>query len=151
MLDIVLVQPEIPQNTGNIGRTCIVTGSRLHLVGPLGFSVTDTAVKRAGLDYWPNLDVTIYKDWDEFWSKHSHRQVWCMTTKGNKRHVDVEWPRESMMLFGRETAGLSPEILALGENVRLPMDPRYRSFNLSNAVAVSIFEYLRQWDFPGLV
>lgn len=151
MLDIVLVRPEIPQNTGNIGRTCVATGSRLHLVGPLGFSVTDTAVKRAGLDYWPNLDVTIYKDWEEFWKMHNHRQIWCFTTKGQRRHVDVAWPREAMMLFGRETAGLPPEILALGENVRLPMRPQYRSFNLGNAVAVAVFEYLRQWDFPELV
>ncbi|MDD3074051.1 MAG: tRNA (cytidine(34)-2'-O)-methyltransferase [Eubacteriales bacterium] len=151
MLDIVLVQPEIPQNTGNIGRTCVITGCRLHLVGPLGFSVSDTALKRAGLDYWPDLDVSIYTGWDEFWSQHQHRQIWCMTTKGTRRHVDVAWPRETMMLFGRETAGLPPEIRALGENIRLPMGPKYRSYNLSNSVAVAIFEYLRQWDFPGLV
>mgnify|MGYP000862271648 FL=1 len=151
MLDIVLVQPDIPQNTGNIGRTCIITRSRLHLVGPLGFSVTDAAVKRAGLDYWPKLDVTIYKDWAEFWSRHHHRRVWCLTTKGNKRHVDVQWPRETMLLFSRETAGLPPEIMAMGENVRLPMGKGYRSYNLANSVAISIFEYLRQWDFPGLV
>ena len=151
MLDIVLVQPEIPQNTGNIGRTCIITGSRLHLGGPLGFSVTSTALKRAGLDYWPHLDVAIYTNWEEFWSKHRDRTVWCMTTKGTRRHTEVPWPRETMMLFGRETAGLPPEVLALGENVRLPMRPGFRSFNLSNAVAVAIFEYLRQWDFPGLV
>lgn len=151
MLDIVLVQPEIPQNTGNIGRTCLVTKSRLHLVGPLGFSVSDSAVKRAGLDYWPKLKVSIYKDWDEFWNLHRQRKLWCMTTKGQHRHVDVAWPREAMMVFGRETAGLPQEIMALGENVRLPMDPQYRSLNLGNAVAVSIYEYLRQWDFPGLV
>jgi len=151
LLDVVLVQPEIPQNTGNIGRTCVVTNTRLHLVGPLGFSVSDAAVKRAGLDYWPKLDVSIYKNWEEFWMQHRHRKIWCLTTKGSKRHVDVRWPRDAMMLFGRETAGLPPEILALGENIRLPMAPDYRSFNLSNTVAVSIFEYLRQWDFPGLV
>mgnify|MGYP002085140420 FL=1 len=151
MLDIVLVQPEIPQNTGNIGRTCVITGCRLHLVGPLGFLVTDTALKRAGLDYWPNLDVSIYQGWEEFWKQHGHRQMWCMTTKGKKRHVDVAWPRESMLLFGRETAGLDPEIMALGENIRLPMGKGYRSYNLANSVAISIFEYLRQWDFPGLV
>ena len=151
MLDIVLVEPEIPQNTGNIGRTCVATGSRLHLVGPLGFSVTDTAVKRAGLDYWPKLDVTIYGDWTEFWAKHEHRTIWCFSTKGTKRHVDVQWPRDSMMLFGRETAGLPQEVLALGETVRLPMRKEYRSFNLSNSVAVAMFEYLRQWDFPGLI
>ncbi|MGI6365101.1 MAG: tRNA (cytidine(34)-2'-O)-methyltransferase [Bacillota bacterium] len=151
MLDIVLVRPEIPHNTGNIGRTCVVTRSRLHLVGPLGFSVSDAAVKRAGLDYWPKLDVAVYRDWDEFWSRHHHRQIWCMTTKGKVRHVDVQWPRETMMVFGRETGGLPPEIMALGENVRLPMDPDFRSLNLSNAVAVAVYEYLRQWDFPGLV
>lgn len=151
MLDIVLVQPEIPQNTGNIGRTCVITGCRLHLVGPLGFSVSDSALKRAGLDYWPHLDVSIYEDWNEFWTQHGHRQIWCMTTKGNKRHVDVAWPREAMLLFGRETKGLDPEILALGENIRLPMGKDYRSYNLANAVAIAIFEYLRQWDFPGMV
>jgi len=117
----------------------------------LGFSVSDTAVKRAGLDYWPNLDVTIYTDWDEFWLKGKHREIWCMTTKGTRRHVDIQWPQDAMILFGRETAGLPPEILALGENVRLPMRQGYRSFNLSNSVAVTIFEYLRQWNFPGLV
>lgn len=151
MLDIVLVQPEIPQNTGNIGRTCLVTKSKLHLVGPLGFSVTDSAVKRAGLDYWAKLDVCIYKDWDEFWRQHRQRKLWCMTTKGGLRHVDVAWPREAMMVFGRETAGLPRDIMALGPHVRLPMDPQHRSLNLSNAVAVSIYEYLRQWEFPGLV
>lgn len=151
MLDIVLVQPEIPQNTGNIGRTCLLTKSRLHLVGPLGFSVTDSAVKRAGLDYWPKLNVSIYNDWEEFWSLYRQRKLWCMTTKGQRRHVDVPWPREAMMVFGRETAGLPQEILTVGEQVRLPMDPQHRSLNLSNAVAVSIYEYLRQWDFPGLV
>lgn len=151
MLDVVLVQPEIPQNTGNIGRTCVTTGSRLHLVGPLGFSVSDTAVKRAGLDYWPHLDVTIYKNWAEFWARHSGRQIWCMTTKGSKKHTEVVWPKDAMMLFGRETAGLPPEILALGENVRLPMRPEYRSLNLSNAVAVAVYEYYRQREFPDLV
>ncbi len=117
----------------------------------MGFSVSDTALKRAGLDYWPDLDVSIYTGWDEFWSQHQHRQIWCMTTKGTRRHVDVAWPRDTMMLFGRETAGLPSEIRALGENIRLPMGPKYRSYNLSNSVAVAIFEYLRQWDFPGLV
>jgi len=151
LLDIVLVQPEIPHNTGNIGRTCVVTRSRLHLVGPLGFSVTDAAVKRAGLDYWPLLDVTVYKDWDEFWSRHCRRRIWCFSTRGKVRHVDVRWPRDAMMVFGRETAGLPPEIMALGQSVRLPMAPGFRSLNLSNAVAVAVYEYLRQWDFPGLV
>lgn len=150
MLDIVLVQPEIPQNTGSIGRTCVVTGTRLHLVGPLGFSVSDSALKRAGLDYWPNLDVTIYANWEEFWAKHSHREIWCMTTKAGKTLAEVRWPRDTMLLFGRETAGLPTDILALGENVRLPMRPGYRSLNLSNSVAVSIYEYLRQWDYSGL-
>lgn len=150
MLDIVLVQPEIPQNTGNIGRTCVATGARLHLVGPLGFSISDAALKRAGLDYWPDLDVTVYTDWADFWSIHGHREVWCMTTKGRKTIAEIKWPRDAMLLFGRETAGLPPEILALGENVRLPMRPEYRSLNLSNTVAISIYEYMRQWDYPGM-
>jgi len=150
MLEVVLVQPEIPQNTGNIGRTCVATGTRLHLVGPLGFSVTDTALKRAGLDYWRDLDVTIYPDWAEFWAQHGPREIWCLTTKGRTSLHQVRWPKDTMVLFGRETAGLPPGILALGENVRLPMHPKYRSLNLSNAVAVTIYDYLRQWDYPGL-
>ncbi len=151
MLDIVLVQPEIPQNTGNIGRTCLLTGSRLHLVGPLGFSLADKELKRAGLDYWPQLDVAVYGDWPEFWARHCGRQIYCLTTKGSRRHTQVSWPRQSMLVFGRETGGLSPEIMALGEKVRLPMAPGCRSLNLSNAVAICVYEYLRQWDFPGLV
>lgn len=150
-MEIVLVRPEIPQNTGNIGRTCLVTGSRLHLVGPLGFSVADKELKRAGLDYWAELEVSIYKDWQEFWQQRGPRQIWCLTTKGHKCYADIPWPRDSMFVFGRETGGLSPEIMALGENVRLPMAPGYRSLNLSNAVAICVYEYLRQWDFPGLV
>lgn len=151
MLDIVLVQPEIPQNTGNIGRTCLVTQSRLHLVGPLGFSLSNAALRRAGLDYWTKLDVKTYRDWHEFWLQQRRPKVWCITTKGLQIHVDVRWPRETMMIFGRETGGLSQEIMALGENVRLPMAPGYRSLNLSNAVAICVYEYLRQWGFPDLV
>lgn len=151
MLDVVLVQPEIPQNTGNIGRTCLVTGARLHLVGPLGFSLTAAALKRAGLDYWPKLDVRVYTDWAQFWAENSKTALWCLTTKGRKRYTDVLWPRETMLVFGRETGGLPAEIMALGENVRLPMAPGYRSLNLSNAVAICVYEYLRQWAFPGLV
>lgn len=151
MLDIVLVQPEIPQNTGNIGRTCLLTKANLHLVGPLGFSINDRTLKRAGLDYWRQLEVNVYEDWQEFWQCHRRRRIWCITTKGRLRHVDVRWPQEAMMVFGRETGGLAGEVMALGEQVRLPMAPGLRSLNLSNAVAICVYEYLRQWDFPNMV
>lgn len=128
----------------------MLTNTKLHLVGPLGFSVAAKDLRRAGLDYWAQLEVAIYKDWQEFWGGHCHRSVWCITTKGKTRHSEVSWPREAMMIFGRETGGLPAAVMALGEQVRLPMAPQQRSLNLSNAVAVCVYEYLRQWDYPGL-
>ena len=155
MLNLVLVEPEIPQNCGNIARTCVLTGSRLHLVGPLGFDVSDSAVaknmKRCGLDYWPRLDVVIYENLEEFFKKNQPTEIWLATTKAPHRYDRVSYADGCFILFGKESAGLP---LALREQyrdrcVRIPMLPDERSLNLSNSVAVMAYEALRQLDFPG--
>lgn len=150
-LNIVLVEPQIPQNTGNISRTCAVTGARLHLVRPLGFEVTDKNLKRAGLDYWDKLDITYYDSLDDFYSKN-HGEYFYFTTKGKKVHSNVKYPDNCYIFFGREDKGL-PEKL-LHENmercVRVPMRNDLRSLNLSNTVAIATYEILRQWDYPDL-
>ncbi len=155
MLNVVLVEPEIPQNCGNIARTCVLTGSRLHLVGPLGFDVSDSAVaknmKRCGLDYWPRLDVTLYDNLEDFFSKNRRSDIWLATTKAPRRYDKVSYADGCYILFGKESAGLP---LALRQErrercVRIPMRPGERSLNLSNSVAVMVYEALRQLDFPG--
>lgn len=152
-LNIVLVEPEIPPNTGNVARLCSVTGCSLHLVKPLGFSIDDKQLKRAGLDYWHLLDVHFYEDWAEFWARHSGAEFYLATTKGGQHYHQVCYSPGSFLVFGRETKGLSPEILqAFPERcIRLPMLKETRSLNLSNAVAVVVYEALRQQGFPGLV
>lgn len=151
VLNIVLVEPQIPENTGNIARTCAVTGARLHLVRPLGFEVTDKHLKRAGLDYWNLLDITYYDNLEDFFSKNEG-PFFYFTSKGQHRHTDVSYPDGSYLVFGREDAGL-PESL-LFENpeqcVRMPMRKGVRCLNLSNSVAVGVYEALRQWNFEGL-
>lgn len=151
VLNIVLVEPQIPENTGNIARTCAVTGARLHLVRPLGFEVTDKHLKRAGLDYWNLLDITYYDDLDDFFAKNEG-PFFYFTSKGQHRHTDVSYPSGSYLVFGREDAGL-PESL-LFENpeqcVRMPMRKGVRCLNLSNSVAVGVYEALRQWNFEDL-
>jgi len=151
-LNIVLIEPRIPQNTGNVARTCAVTGARLHLVGPMGFEITDAKLKRAGLDYWHMLDITYYSDIDNFLSLNKVL-CYCFETTGSKPYADIEYPNGAFLLFGREDGHL-PERL-LGENqsrcLRLPMLEGARSLNLSNAVAVVAYEVLRQWGYPGLV
>ena len=150
-LNIVLVEPPIPQNTGNIARTCAATGARLHLVKPMGFTVDDKKLKRAGLDYWHLLDITYYENLQDFFEKNSG-PFYYFTTKARHRYSDVNYPEGAYLVFGREDAGL-PESL-LYENpetcVRLPMRGEARSLNLSNTVAVGVYEVLRQWDFPAL-
>ncbi len=151
-LNIVLVEPQIPQNTGNISRTCAVTGARLHLVKPMGFVVTDKNLKRAGLDYWDKLDITYYDSLADFFEKTRGGKYYYFTTKGKHVHSDVNYEDNCYILFGREDKGL-PESL-LHDNpefcVRLPMRPELRSLNLSNSVAIATYEILRQWDYPDL-
>ena len=151
-LNIVLVEPQIPQNTGNVARTCAATGARLHLVEPMGFRVDDKKLKRAGLDYWHLLDITYYDSWQDFCARNPEAQCFFFTTKGRTRHSDVPYPDNCYLVFGREDAGL-PESLLLRHPdrcVRLPIRGEARSLNLSNAVAVGVFEALRQWDYPAL-
>lgn len=150
-LNIVLVEPQIPQNTGNISRTCAVTGARLHLVRPLGFEVTDKTLKRAGLDYWDKLDVSYYDNLDDFFEKNEGH-FYYFTTKGENIYSDVEYPDNCYIVFGREDKGLPEELLSRNRSTccRLPMKPELRSLNLSNTVAVATYEILRQWGFPEL-
>ena len=151
-LNIVLVEPQIPQNTGNISRTCAVTGARLHLVRPLGFEVTDKHLKRAGLDYWDKLDITYYNGLDDFFEKNRDGNFFYFTTKGKNVHSDTEYPDNSYLVFGREDKGLPEELLYRNPDncVRIPMRNELRSLNLSNSVAIAVYEVLRQWDYPDL-
>lgn len=151
-LNIVLVEPQIPQNTGNIARTCAVTGARLHLVKPLGFQIDDKKLKRAGLDYWDKLDITYYDNTEDFFRKNPGGHFYFFTTKGRKIHSDAEYPDDSYLIFGREDAGLPEELLYdhFEECVRIPMRSTLRSLNLSNSAAIAVYEVLRQWDYPEL-
>ena len=152
ILNVVLVEPEIPQNTGSVARTCAVTGARLHLVGPMGFTLDDTKLKRAGLDYWHLLDITYYDSLDDFFDKNNGGEYFYFTTKGRKTHSDAEYPDGAFLVFGKETAGLPEDLLYRnpGRCLRLPMRGAARSLNLSNSVAVGVYEVLRQWDYPEL-
>jgi len=153
VLNIVMVEPEIPPNTGNVARLCAATGAVLHLVKPLGFSLDDKHLKRAGLDYWHLLKIYVYENFAEFELKNPVGQRYLATTKGGKAHSDFNFEKGSYFLFGKETKGLAPEILAkYPQNLmRLPMIPGARSLNLSNSVAVVAYEALRQWGYPGLI
>ena len=150
-LNIVLVEPEIPQNTGNIARTCAATGARLHLVRPLGFSISEKAVKRAGLDYWDLLDITVYDNINDFFSR-TNGPYYYFSTKARHIHSDIKYPDGAYLLFGRETAGLPEQLLHDNPDscLRIPMRPKLRSLNLSNSVAIAAYEVLRQWDYPEL-
>ena len=152
MLNIVLVEPEIPQNCGNIARTCAATGCRLHLIRPLGFDISEKAVKRAGLDYWSLVEVRDYENLDDFFSKNDVKQMWCLSTKAPRCYTEAHFQDECDLLFGKETKGLPEDFLEAhyDECVRIPMRAEARSLNLSNAVAVTVYEALRQIDFPGL-
>ena len=150
-LNIVLLEPQIPQNTGNISRTCAVTGARRHLIKPLGCEVTDKNLKRAGLDYWDKLDITYYENLGDFFNKNNG-EYFYFTTKGKNVYTDVSYPDNAYLFFGREDKGLPEELLFENKEkcVRVPMRDTLRSLNLSNTVAIATYEVLRQWDFPDL-
>lgn len=151
VLNIVMVEPQIPQNTGNVARTCAATGARLHLVGPMGFTVDDKKLKRAGLDYWHLLDITYYNDLDDFLSKNSG-EFFFFSTKSLKNHTDIKYPDGCYLFFGAETHGLPEKLLFEHPDrcVRIPMIGGARSLNLSNSVAIGVYETLRQWNYPQL-
>lgn len=151
-LNVVLIQPQIPQNTGNIARTCAATGAKLHLVGPMGFTVNDKKLKRAGLDYWQYLDIRYYETVMDFFEEHPVEECYFFTTKGQNCHSDIGYPNNSYLVFGREDAGLPEELLVAHPTqcVRLPMRGGLRSLNLSNTVAIGVYEVLRQWNYPEL-
>ena len=152
MLNIVLVEPEIPQNCGNIARTCAATGARLHLIRPLGFDISEKAVKRAGLDYWNLVEVRDYENLDDFFSKNHVKQMWCLSTKAPRCYTEAKFEDECYLFFGKETKGLPEDFLEAHREscIRLPMRSEARSLNLSNSVAIAVYEALRQLDHPGL-
>ena len=152
MVNIVLHEPEMPANTGNIGRTCVATGSVLHLIEPLGFRINDKMLKRAGLDYWDKLDITYYESTAEFFEKNKGASFYYFSTKARRTHSDMQYENGCFLVFGKETKGLPEELLKANEErcVRLPMRGIIRSLNLSNSVAVGVYEVLRQWDYPAL-
>lgn len=152
MLNIVLFEPEIPQNTGNIGRTCVATGTKLHLIGPMGFKITEKAVKRAGMDYWEHLDVVEYDGFEDFMSKNPNAKIYMATTKAKHVYTDVSYEEDCYIMFGKESAGIPEEILVdyPEECIRIPMSPKIRSLNLSNSVAIVLYEALRQQQFSGM-
>lgn len=153
MLNIVLMEPEIPQNTGNISRICSVAGLALHLVRPLGFDISDKAVKRAGLDYWQYLDLTVYDNMADFWEKHPDIRFWLCSTKAPRNYCDAEFKDGDYLIFGKETKGLPEQLLKdhMDRCIRIPMLDNRRSHNLGNSVAIVSYEALRQLDFPGMV
>ncbi len=151
-LNIVLVEPEIPQNTGNIARTCAATGARLHIVKPMGFTPTDKHLKRAGLDYWHYLDITYYEGLDDFFARNSSGVFYYFSTKAPRAYTDIFYPDNCFIVFGKETKGLPEKLLFENPEttVRIPMLTGIRSLNLSNSVAIAAYEILRQWDYPEL-
>ena len=151
-INIVLHEPEIPQNTGNIARTCAATGAALHLIRPLGFRTDDRTLKRAGLDYWDKLSVFYYDNLEDFFFQHPEADFFCFTTKAPHVYTDVSYPEETWLVFGKETRGLPEDFLLANLNrcVRLPMRQGLRSLNLSNSVAIAVYEVLRQHGFAGL-
>ncbi len=151
-MNIILHEPEIPWNTGNIGRTCVATHSTLHLIRPLGFSVDDRSLKRAGLDYWKDLDVQYYDSFEDFTHKHPDAHIYMATTKAHRIYTDVHYEPDDWLMFGKETAGIPEEILVDHEAdcIRIPMYQDYRSLNLSNAVSIVLYEALRQNCFAEL-
>ena len=152
MLNIVLYEPEIPANTGNIGRTCVATGTRLHLIEPLGFRLNEKSLKRAGMDYWKDLDVTTYIDYQDFLEKNPGAKIYMATTKAHKVYTEVDYESDCYIMFGKESAGIPEEILKENPDtcVRIPMIGETRSLNLSNSVAIVLYEALRQNDFDHM-
>lgn len=151
-MHIILHQPEIPANTGNIGRTCVATGTSLHLIEPLGFRLNEKEIKRAGMDYWEHLDVTRYVNFEEFKEKHPGVKIWMATTKAKHSYTDVSFGPDDFIMFGKESAGIPEEILVEYEPtcIRIPMLPQIRSLNLSNSVAIVLYEALRQNNFESM-
>ena len=151
-INIVLLEPEIPQNTGNISRTCAATGASLHLIEPLGFTITDAKLKRAGLDYWQHLDIHYYKNLEDFFEKNKNAQCFYFSTKAPRCYTEVTYPEEVFLFFGKESAGLPESLLKenLDKCVRIPMLENLRSLNLSNSAAIAVYEVLRQREFSGL-
>ena len=151
-LNIVLYEPEIPSNTGNIGRTCVATGTRLHLIEPLGFHLDEKSLRRAGMDYWKELDVTTYVNWEEFLLKNPNAKLYLATTKGRKVYTEVSYEPDCFLVFGKESAGIPEEILKANPEscVRIPMLGETRSLNLSNSAAVILYEALRQNHFEHM-
>ena len=151
-INIVLHCPEIPQNTGNIARTCAATGAALHIIKPMGFEIDDKKLKRAGLDYWHLLDITYYENEEEFFSLHGKEKIYYFSTKAPSSYTEVKYDTPVFLMFGRESAGLPERILQKNPSttVRIPMLPNLRSLNLSNSVAIAVYEVLRQGDFAGL-
>lgn len=152
MINIVLLEPEIPANTGNIGRTCVAAGARLHLIGPLGFSLSEKALRRAGMDYWKDLDVTTYIDYQDFLEQNPGAKIYMATTKAKRVYTDVNYEPDCYIMFGKESAGIPEEILVENrENcVRIPMMEEIRSLNLGNSAAIVLYEALRQNGFAGM-
>lgn len=151
-INIVLHEPEIPQNTGNIARTCAVTGASLHLIRPLGFSTDSRYLKRSGLDYWDKLDISYYDSLEDLFSRHPEADYYCFTTKAPRAYTDAEYSDDCWLIFGKETKGLPESFLSerLDRCVRIPMRETLRSLNLSNSVAIAVYEVLRQHNFDGL-
>ncbi len=151
-INIVLHEPEIPQNTGNIARTCAATGARLHIIRPMGFSIDDKKLKRSGLDYWHFLDITYYDNLDDFYSKNPNAVCYYFTTKARHIYSEISFPDNCYLFFGKETKGLPEELLLDNSNtcLRFPMQTGIRSLNLSNTVCAAVYEVLRQWNFPEL-
>lgn len=151
-LNIVLFEPEIPANTGNIGRTCVATGTRLHLIEPLGFQLNEKAIKRAGMDYWQELDVTRYINWQDFLAKNPEAKIYMATTKARHVYTEVSYEQDCYLMFGKESGGIPEEILKeyADSCVRIPMIGETRSLNLSNSVAILLYEALRQNQFEHM-
>ena len=152
MINIVLHEPEIPANTGNIGRTCVAAGARLHLIRPLGFQINEKAVRRAGLDYWNQLDVTVYDDYQDFLNRNPGAVIYMATTKAKKIYTEISYEPDCYIMFGKESAGIPEEILVENQerSVRIPMNPEIRSLNLSNSAAIILYEALRQNHFSHM-
>ena len=152
MLNIVLYEPEIPANTGNIGRTCVATNTRLHLIEPLGFRLNEKNLKRAGMDYWEHLDVTTYIDYRDFMEKNPGAKIYMATTKGQNVYTEVSYEEDCYIMFGKESAGIPEEILIEYSDtcIRIPMLPTIRSLNLSNSVSIVLYEALRQHNFESM-
>lgn len=152
-LNIVLYEPEIPQNTGNIGRTCVLTNSRLHLIRPLGFSTNDKYLKRAGMDYWKKLDVTYYDCFEDFYEKNKDKKIYVSTTHARNYYTNITYNKEDFIMFGRESSGVTDEIREIFKDtlIKIPMiNTTDRSLNLSNSAAIVMYEALRQFDFPDM-